>query len=231
MPEFRNVLKNLAYKMLPNDFVDIMLHVRRHFYWKRINRIASRNNEAIIKALLKSNRPIKLELGSGRRSGMEDWTSLDLAKDADIRLDLSQPLPFPNNCVAKIYSSHLLEHFAYPKPMVDLLSECYRILKIGGIFSVAVPNARIYLEAYTSSDAFDYRKYCSYNVGLSFKAKIDFVNYMAYMGGAHYHLFDEYNLITILSEAGFKNVTRRNFDSALDLESRRFQSIYAEGTK
>lgn len=225
------VLKRIAYSLLPETFIDIALLIKKYFYDKKIKKSRLLKNQSVIEGLLKSNLEIQLELGSGKRNGMEGWTSIDLGWDSDIHLDLSLPLPFPDNCVAKIYSSHLLEHFSYPKPMTDLLAECYRILKPEGIFSVAVPNARIYLDAYVLPENFDYRKYCLYDVGLSFKSKIEYVNYMAYMGGHHCYMFDEENLIFIIAEAKFKNVKLREFDPTLDLEERRYETIYAEGIK
>lgn len=231
MSKTKRVLKHIAFRVLPESVIDIALITKKYFYEKKIRTNLQKKNQTVIEALLKSNRPIKLELGSIKRPGMEDWTSVDLYEDSDLQLDLSQPLPFPDNCVTKIYSSHLLEHFSYPKPMTDLLAECYRILKPEGIFSVAVPNARIYLDAYLSSEEFDYKKYCNYDTGLSFKSKIEYVNYVAYMGGHHQHLFDEENLLLILAEASFKNVRLREFEPSLDLEERRYETIYAEGKK
>jgi predicted SAM-dependent methyltransferase len=231
MPKSKLVLKRIAYSLLPETFIDIALLIKKYFYDKKLKNSCLIKNQAVIEALLKSNHEIQLELGSGKRNGMEGWTSIDLGGDSDIHLDLSLPLPFPDNCVAKIYSSHLLEHFFYPKPMTDLLAECYRILKPEGIFSVAVPNARIYLDAYVIPENFDYKKYCLYDVGLSFKSKIEYVNYMAYMGGHHCYMFDEENLLIILTEARFKNVKLREFDPTLDLEERRYETIYAEGIK
>jgi predicted SAM-dependent methyltransferase len=183
-------------------------------YWKRENEIDHKKNKRLLKQLLVANKPIKLELGSAKRNDMESWTTIDLNTGADLRLDLSQPLPFPENSVEIIYSSHVLEHFSYPKPMTNLLSECLRILRPGGTFLVAVPDAKIFLDAYHNPKQFDLKKYCSWDVGLSYKTKIDYVNFIAYMGGDHKHLFDEDNLIALLKETGFQEVKlNRNVDS------------------
>lgn len=231
MQNTKNKFKHIAYTILPKDLVDIVLIVKRNITDKRVEKEKCKINQTVIQSLLKSEQPIKVELGSGKRPGMEDWNSIDLGSDSDIQIDLSLPLPFPDNCVTKIYSSHLLEHFSYPKPMTDLLEECYRILKPGGVFSVAVPNAKIYLDAYFSSEEFEYKKYCVHDAGLTFKSRIEYVNYIAYMGGHHRHMFDEENLVIILSDVGFKNVRIRQFDPSIDVESRRYETIYAEGIK
>lgn len=200
-------------------------------YWRRKWLLSPRRNRAAIALILKSGQPIKLELGSGKRSGMENWIATDINGGGDLSLDLLRPIPFPDNSVDRIYSSHVLEHFSYPNPMLDLLRECYRILKPGGNLSLAVPNARIYIDAYTRGEMLDRAQFCDWNVGLSYKSKIDYVNFIAYMGGDHKHLFDEENLINVLGDAGFRNARIRHFDAEVDLEIRRHESIYAEAEK
>ena len=145
-------------------------------------------------------------------------------------MDLTNPLPFPDNCVTQIYSSHLLEHIDYPN-LIALLSQCHRVLKSGGLFKVAVPNARLFLDAYFHPEEFDAAYYCRYEPGLHYNSAIDYVNYVAYMGGQHRYLFDEENLTVLLVKTGFKSVRPRDFDPSLDLVGRRFESIYAEGMK
>jgi predicted SAM-dependent methyltransferase len=203
----------------------------RKVYWWRRKRISPRRNRRVTAEILRRGGAIKLELGSGKRPGMEGWIASDIGGGGDIQLDLSQPIPFPDNSVDRIYTSHVLEHFPYPHPMLDLLQECRRILKTGGIFSIAVPNARLFLDAYSNPDFFDKKKYCAYDVGLSYKSEIDYVNFIAYMGGDHRHMFDEKNIVTILEEGGFSNVCLREFDPAVDLPARRHESLYAVGIK
>lgn len=229
-------VRHFAEKVLPISAMDSLLSIWRTYYWQTIHwrrkrLLSPRRNRAIIASFLKSGRPIKLELGSSSRPGMEDWIATDINGGGDLSLDLLKPIPFPDNSVDRIYSSHVLEHFSYPSPMLDLLQECYRILKPGGGLSLAVPNARIFLDAYARGETLDRARFCSWDVGLSYKSKIDYVNFIAYMGGDHKHLFDEENLVHVLSDAGFRNVRIRHFDSEVDLEIRRHESIYAEAEK
>lgn len=223
--------KRAFYTILPDAAVDTMLLLWRKYYWWQKLRTRPRRNLRVVREIVRNGAPIKLELGSWKREGMEDWIASDIGGGGDLQLDLTQPIPFPDNSVEIIYSSHLLEHFSYPKPMLDLLRECHRILKPGGTISIAVPNARIFLDAYASARKLDREKYCSYDVGLSYKTKIDYVNFIAYMGGDHKHMFDEENLLLILEESGFREVHLREFDMTLDLQIRRHESIYAEGVK
>ena len=54
---------------------------------------------------------------------------------------------------------------------------------------------------------------------------------MAYMDGVHKYMFDEENLLHILKTKGFNDVKLRVFDSQIDLKSRDYESIYAQGIK
>jgi predicted SAM-dependent methyltransferase len=217
--------------VLPAPAANFVLSLWRKYYWWRRTRIVPGRSRKIARRLVERDDPIKLELGSWRRPGREDWIFSDMGGSGDIQLDLTQPIPFPDGSVEQIYASHLLEHFSYPRPMLNLLGECHRILKPGGELSIAVPNARIFLEAYLSPAGFSVDKYCSHDVGLSLKNRIDYVNFVAYLGGEHKHLFDVDNLVEVLTQAGFGDARIRQFDPGLDLESRRHESIYASAHK
>ncbi len=63
-------------------------------------------------------------------------------------MDLSQ---FKNNSVDLIYASHVIEYFD-KNTVVELLSEWHRVLKIGGLLRIAVPNFKVIASLYTSGD-------------------------------------------------------------------------------
>ncbi|MEM1367951.1 MAG: methyltransferase domain-containing protein, partial [Cyanobacteria bacterium P01_H01_bin.15] len=138
--------------------------------------------------LLAGEKPLLLEIGSGPVKGKNGWTTLDRSEKCDICWDLSKPLPFPENSISKIYSSHVLEHFFYPQ-LTSLLSDCYRVLKPSGIFSVCVPDASIYVQAYLKPDEFQPKEL--HKPAFHYHTKIDYLNYITYMNGQHRHLFDQ----------------------------------------
>jgi predicted SAM-dependent methyltransferase len=180
------------------------------------------------KEIIHKSQPIFLEIGSGPKQGTKGWTTLDVCVDCDIYWDLLLPLPFPDNSVTQIYSSHVLEHFYFPD-LMKLLSECYRILQSDGVLSICVPNASLYIKGYLSAEKFEPKNI--YEPAYFSNTKIDYVNYIAYMGGEHRYMFDEENLLAVLKKSGFKEVRRRNFEAELDMEERDWESIYAEGKK
>jgi predicted SAM-dependent methyltransferase len=109
------------------------------------------------------------------------------------------------------------------------LDECRRVLVSGGTFSICVPNARLYIEAYVKSDSMVENRF--FKPAYNNTTRIDYVNYTAYMGGDHRYMFDEENLLHILKSKAFRNAHLRSFDPSLDLKERDFESIYAEAEK
>ena len=190
----------------------------------------SRSDNAAIVEKLPASGKICVELGAGGTT-RQGWISIDLA-GADINLDLTKShLPFSDNSVDCFYSSHVFEHFSYPEPMLSILRECCRCLKKGGSFSICVPNAAIYVDAYLKNE---YPKRPSsdfWQPALHNNSKMDILNYIAYMDGHHKHLFDLEGLLKILSKSGLKNAVQREFDPCVDLVERHWESIYAVATK
>jgi len=80
---------------------------------------------------------LKLNLGCGRdtRSG---WVNIDLrpGPGVDMVMDLSEPLPFPDNSIEEIYASHVLEHILHWEKTVE---ELHRVLKPGRKCEIIVP--------------------------------------------------------------------------------------------
>lgn len=219
-------MKELIYSLAPQSVKE--LH-RLFVKTMREKKIAGRNSRKV-EALLAGKSPIWLEIGAGPERKLPGWTTADLCEGCDLVIDLAKPLPFPDDSVDKIYSSHVLEHF-YFSELARLVSECRRVLKPSGVFSASVPNARIYIEAYARPEAFDPAVYCRYEPAYNYNSKIDYLNYMAYMDGHHRYMFDEENIIAILGKTGFRNPRLRPFDDSIDMKQRDFQSIYVQAEK
>jgi len=179
-------------------------------------------------ALLDSSTSICLDLG-GAGAGTRGWTSVDMTQECDIFWDLRLPLPLPNNSVAKIYSSHLFEHLTY-KQGQELIRECLRVLKSGGTFSICVPDARIYIDSYVGIREIP-AEFFGWKPAFNQTTAIDAVNYVAFMDGEHKYMFDQENLLHILSASGLVDVSARAFDPSLDRAERDYESLYAIGTK
>lgn len=182
------------------------------------------------KLLFKKNDNNKLEIGIGTSQKKDGFISTDINISTDYPYDLRLGLPFPDDSIDFIYAEHVLEHFEYSDLLV-MIKDCYRVLKPNGIISVVVPDAAIYLNGYFHPDNFDKEKYCKHDFGLTYKTKIDYVNYIYYMAGHHRYMFDSSALLSALSAGGFTKARIRCFDISLDQEMRRYESLYAECTK
>ncbi len=84
------------------------------------------------------------------------WKNIDYYSDpffADYRIEFNenQTLPFKDNSVEVIFSSHVLEHL-FENAGEALLKECFRVLKPDGLIRVSVPDYDIALDQYLDLD-------------------------------------------------------------------------------
>ncbi len=106
-----------------------------------------------------STAPRLLNLGCGA-SFHAAWINVDTVPAAPgiLRQDLARGLPYSAGSIDAIYSSHVLEHFA-PLVAQNLINECARVLRPGGIARIVVPDleaiARLYLKSMEGAIAGD----------------------------------------------------------------------------
>lgn len=214
-------LKRLAKKHLPSALVIVKggASLAKH-------QISRRK----IRRLISAQADLCVEVGAGNKKGRNGWTTIDVRSKCDIFWDLRKGLPFPDASLKKIYSSHFLEHLSF-KEINQFLVECRRALIPGGVFSICVPNAKVWLEAYVYGKTLSVDEFLAYPPAYNQTTSIDYVNYVAYMDGEHKYMFDEDNLLYVLRTGGFKNVHLRQMDADLDLPERDIGSIYAEAEK
>jgi predicted SAM-dependent methyltransferase len=208
------------------------------FLWKEIRRAAgealaqrrrARRGRAAFARRLAAGGALQLDLGAGPRSGRPGWTTVDLDAGSDVEWDLTRPLPLPDDSVAAVYSSHFLEHLDIAET-VALLRECRRVLKPGGHLRVCVPDASLWIRAYAEGRTLDRETFCGH-ASYRPRSAIDMVNYVAYLGGRHRHMFDLEQLLRLIEGSGFREVRGRDFDPAIDDGERRAQSVYVEASK
>jgi predicted SAM-dependent methyltransferase len=178
---------------------------------------------------LAARSPLKVDLGGGYRKGSNGWVTIDVSHECDLYWDLRYGIPFADGSVDALYSSHLFEHLPYEDGQ-KLLRESIRVLKPGGTFSIVVPNARLYVEHYIGDRDLP-EEFFGWAPAYNRTTRIDALNYVAYMAGEHKYLFDQENLLHILTAAGFERVAPREFDPETDLAERDYESLYAIGFK
>ena len=91
---------------------------------------------------------MKLHLGCGKRF-LEGYTHIDLAdyEHIDIKTSVGDLNMIENESVNEIYASHVVEYFDRNE-VVKVLNEWRRVLVVGGILRVAVPDFKSLLSIY-----------------------------------------------------------------------------------
>ena len=190
---------------------------------------------------------MKLNLGSGPEKGVNGWTNIDLGGGADLAIDLTNGIPFANNSIAEIYTSHFLEHLSYDQ-INPLLLECHRVLEPNAKLLVCVPNCEAFIHAYHENDyilaglsdgsklmiprfLYGENEHVYAKAMVNTGSKIDWLNYIAYSANEHKYMFDKENLRSHLLQAGFESVCERDFDPILDKGYGENASIFFHGIK
>jgi predicted SAM-dependent methyltransferase len=77
------------------------------------------------------------------------WVNVDLASYySEVQTcDIRKGLPYPDNTFDACYSSHVLEHLTRTEAS-NLLNECVRVLKPGGVIRVVVPDLEKIVQLY-----------------------------------------------------------------------------------
>ena len=78
-----------------------------------------------------------VNLGGGANI-YDRWLTADMDPRADIFVNLTDPLPFPEDSVDVVYLEEAIEHISFDEAG-RLLAECYRILKNGGAIRLTTP--------------------------------------------------------------------------------------------
>lgn len=154
----------------------------------------------------------------------DDLLNIKWSEDI-VNHDLTKPLPFPNDLFDVIYSSHLIEHL-YKDQALELLKECHRVLRKGGIIRTVVPDLESAILEYIgksrySADNDKYRKLTradrlqerillrpsrSPSGNLLIRVYNNIKDY-----NTHKWMYDEESLAKLIKDAGFSKIKRRNF--------------------
>lgn len=148
------------------------------------------------------------------------------------RHDVLKGLPFGDQTVDCIYSSHTFEHFTHAQSLF-LTKECLRVLKPGGILRIVVPDLKQLVQDYLAdSNSMASHRFIE-RLSLSHTWQD-----LLHRGAHHQQMFDGRSLLEMLREAGFENAQLSNFRESritnlagLEPEQRRHESIYVEATK
>ena len=180
----------------------------------------------------------RLHLGSGERV-FPEWINVDACDypGVDLRWDLRSRLPFRDGAARLIYSEHTLEHLESDEAEA-LLAECHRLLAPDGRIRIGVPDAGLYLRAYSEGrkEFFTELQHLGGAVR-PLTTPIAVVNQSFRMGGAHKYAWDFESLRLALKAAGFVGPTQFASGKAsctelcLDDPEHAFETLYLEAVR
>jgi len=174
---------------------------------------------------------LRLHLGSGpnRKPG---WVNIDLHQEADLQLDLREPLPFPDGSCAIVYSEHVLEHFEYPEPAMSMLRDWLRVLAPGGTCRVGVPDTQWPLTEYCGTGEGRYFALAKERWHPEWcRTPMEHINYHFRQDREHKFAYDAETLVRALTVAGFVGARQTAFDPAIDTPVRELGTLYATASK
>jgi predicted SAM-dependent methyltransferase len=122
-----------------------------------------------------------------------------------IHYDMLRGLPFDDGTVPAVYSAHFFEHLSKSQT-VELLRECHRVLKPGGIIRICVPSLdeeiqkiRKAIDAYERGDAEPIQPFVTQPLA-------------GYVDGfsTHKHMYGFRELQRALADVGFSRISQRS---------------------
>lgn len=164
-----------------------------------------------LKRNLYKNEKKKIALGSGREV-KDGWIGLDYSRSGKniYPVNLLFPLPFKNNLIDEILAEHILEHF-HVDDIASILTECHRILKVGGVIRIISPDAnfiaKLILEGKNSMQNKDLINDVKiHRWKLNNFSWLRFINRLSHQWGEHKSLINCEMMTILIKEAGFKDI-------------------------
>ena len=166
---------------------------------------------------------MKLNLGCGKNY-IPGFTHIDLDDypHIDHRSNVKDLSFLENNSTDLLYSSHTLEYFDR-KNVVEVLYEWYRVLKLGGVLRIAVPDFDAIIKVYKKYGDLDHQGILGPLYGKwPYREKKDS------RSGTFYHktTYDFKSLQRVLEYAGFSNVKRYNWQDTIHKDYDDYSQAY-----
>jgi len=189
---------------------------------------------------LRGHNELALNLGSGG-GATPGWVNIDVrpTHDVDLALDIRRRLPFSDGQVARVRAEHVVEHLDFRDELPAVLREIHRVLAVGGVLRVVVPDTRRFLEAYLTADQERWQAlgWDMTQLPADIFTPMHVVNHIFHQGGEHRFAYDFETLAYALHNAGFREIVRQSYGSSLDpaltadLPVHRQYSFYVEARK
>ena len=158
--------------------------------------------------------------------------------------NVRKKLPFDDESIDFIYSSHLIEHLRKDEAE-KVLREGFRVLKRGGLIRLVVPDLELMARNYikeiedirNKGEKKDYlpsERFLDL-LGMGEKTRTPLV-LKIFSSGRHMWMYDEISLTALLKSYGFVDIQKRNYKEGecpdIDfLDNRPVESLYLEACK
>lgn len=135
--------------------------------------------------------PRIVNLGGGSNT-FDRWLTADMDPRADVFVDVTKRLPFPDESVDVVYLEEVIEHISREQASC-LLAECQRVLKPGGALRLTTPCLDLFAKQFDGSTSCEKR-----------------VNDIFYQHG-HRYIYSKAGMRGMLEDAGLAAVTESSF--------------------
>jgi predicted SAM-dependent methyltransferase len=158
---------------------------------------------------LKYNQIRKLQIASGSNV-LSGWLNTDLNPAKEIMfLDASKRLPFGDCTFDYIFTEHFIEHLKY-RGGVQLVQECYRVLKPGGRLRISTPDLSFLIELHDENKTEVQKRYIKWEVDQYSPDKVYAATFVInnFVRGDHKFIYDYETLKNLLRKCRFVEVKR-----------------------
>lgn len=176
-----------------------------------------RNDSSKIIDYLSTHKITKLQLGCGDYI-LNGWLNTDCvvipSSKEVVYLKAGQSFPIPDNSFDYIFSEHLLEHLTFTEA-TTMFSECYRVLKPGGVIRTATPNLQFLIDIYLQPELPIHKAYIDYLSEQSHQPpELAYAISYFHTAWGHKIIYDSSSLIRLLTKVGFTNIQQCKINSS-----------------
>jgi predicted SAM-dependent methyltransferase len=190
-------------------------------------------NRRFTKGIASFSSPYKLHLGCGYHR-LTGWVNIDFIDTpaVDLKWNLSLPIPLGDSSCSFIFHEHVLEHFELERGE-ELLQECYRLLKQGGVLRIAMPCLKKTVDEYLTGDwqeAIENTRHMP-----AVRSGAEYMN-VIFRHWGHKWIYDETELKRVLEGVGFDSFSVSQMGQSVHaelqgLECRTDSHLIIEATK
>lgn len=192
-----------------------------------------------VRKKLAGKKGVKVNIAPGSKP-FPGWINLDVddLPGIDHLYDCRKDLPFSNESVDAIYCEHFFEHLEYSEEAQRFIAECRRVLRKGGIFRIVVPDAKKFLQVYTSGNLNELKQLTCDEPWFDGKwnTPMELINLVFRQGIEHKYAYDYDTISALLSFYGFNCEQKKVNMSSIpqfpsDTKERAAYSLYIEAMK